>query len=56
MFIIIFCLAFQKSSKKKNKSIEFGLSSAKVLKPDAKRRRQDETVLEELDEEPDEPE
>ena len=43
-------LFFQKSSKKKRKTIDFGLSSENILKPDVKRRLQNETHTEELTE------
>ena len=40
----------QKSGKKKSTSIEFGISSENVLKPDVKRKRQNESLSEDLNE------
>lgn len=42
--------SLKKSSKKKGKTIDFGLSSETIVKPDVKRRRQDESISDEIEE------
>ncbi|XP_063693048.1 uncharacterized protein LOC134824951 [Bolinopsis microptera] len=42
--------SLKKSGKKKSTSIEFGISSENVLKPDVKRKRQNESLSEDLNE------